>query len=227
MSLKVDADCSTTVEEVRSDKSELNWVALKYEGKAKLMVGGKGSGGFAEFKAYLPDDQCTWGFLRVMGGDQESKRPKFVMVQYNGPSLAGMAKSRAGSQKPDVEKIMGQHHVFYFTDDPEDMTEEEVMAKVKKSSGANYDLGSNAKGYESKAGEIKNTSKSMYLEKEKETNITKPVVFFEGALAHSTPCDLSGRPTVAPPTDARKNTDLKGKLNIDKWTMSSKENVKQ
>jgi len=28
-------------------------------------------------------------------------------------------------------------------------------------------------------------------------------------------------------TDARKNTDLKGKLNIDKWTMSSKENVKQ
>jgi len=45
MSLKVDADCSTTVEEVRSDKSELNWVALKYEGKAKLMVGGKGSGG--------------------------------------------------------------------------------------------------------------------------------------------------------------------------------------
>jgi hypothetical protein len=26
------------------------------------------------------------------------------------------------------------------------------MAKIKKSSGANYDLGSNAKGYESKAG---------------------------------------------------------------------------
>jgi hypothetical protein len=33
-----------------------------------------------------------------------------------------------------------------------------------------------------------------------ETNITKPVVFFEGALAKTTPCDLSGRPTVAPPT---------------------------
>ena len=135
-----------------------------------------------------------------MAGDQESKRPKFVVVQYNGPSLAGMAKSRAGSHKPEVDKIMGQHHVFFFADDPTDMTEDEVMTKIKKSSGANYDLGSNSKGYESKAGEIKNQSKTMYLAKEKETNITKPVVFFEGALSKTTPCDLSGRPTVAPPT---------------------------
>jgi hypothetical protein len=34
------------------------------------------------------------------------------------------------------------------------LTEEEVMDKVKKSSGANYDLGSNSKGYESKAGTL-------------------------------------------------------------------------
>ena len=31
---------------MRSDKSELNWVALKYEGKSKIIVGGKGSGGY-------------------------------------------------------------------------------------------------------------------------------------------------------------------------------------
>ena len=46
MALKFDDACSMTVEEVRSDKSELNWVALKYEGKSKIMVGGKGSGGY-------------------------------------------------------------------------------------------------------------------------------------------------------------------------------------
>jgi hypothetical protein len=27
-----------------------------------------------------------------------------------------MAKARTGAQKPEVEKIMGQHHVFYFAD---------------------------------------------------------------------------------------------------------------
>jgi hypothetical protein len=46
MALKFDDACSMTVEEVRSDKSELNWVALKYEGKSKIMVGGKGTGGY-------------------------------------------------------------------------------------------------------------------------------------------------------------------------------------
>ena len=108
--------------QVRSDGSDLNWVALKYDGKTKLAVGGKGAGGFAEFKAYLPDDQCTWAFLRMMAGDQESKRPKFVLVQYNGPSTPAMAKSRAGPHKPDIENFVGQHHVFFFTDDPEDMS---------------------------------------------------------------------------------------------------------
>lgn len=46
MALKFDDECSKTVEEVRSDKFELNWVAFKYEGKAKILLGGKGSGGY-------------------------------------------------------------------------------------------------------------------------------------------------------------------------------------
>jgi hypothetical protein len=46
MALKFDPECSATVEEVRSDKSELNWVGFKYEGKSKILVGGKGSGGY-------------------------------------------------------------------------------------------------------------------------------------------------------------------------------------
>jgi hypothetical protein len=45
MSLAFDPACKETVELVRADANDLNWVALKYEGKAKLVVGGKGSGG--------------------------------------------------------------------------------------------------------------------------------------------------------------------------------------
>ena len=39
-----------------------------------------------------------------MQGDQESKRAKFVVVQYNGPSLGGMAKSRCGVHRPGSER---------------------------------------------------------------------------------------------------------------------------
>mmetsp|Transcript_23211 Transcript_23211/g.47375 ORF Transcript_23211/g.47375 Transcript_23211/m.47375 type:complete len:234 (+) Transcript_23211:145-846(+) len=216
MALKFDPACESAVADCRTDTTSTNWVTFKYEGKNKLVFAAKGSGGFSEFQSSLADDQCTWAFLRVIAGDQESKRAKFVLVQYNGPSLGGMAKSRAGIQKPEIEKMVGQHHVFYFADGPEDMTEAEVMEKVTKSSGANYDLGSNAAGYTSKAGDIKNTAASTYKAREKEGNVTN-VIFHEGPLAKSTPCDLSGRPTVAPPTDARKNTDLAGKLDVDKW----------
>lgn len=203
--------------DVRSDATSTNWVAFKYEGRNKLLVGAKGSNGFQEFKSSLAEDQCTWAFLRLIAGDQESKRAKFIFVQYNGSSLGGMAKSRSGVHKPEVEKLVGQHHVFFFADGPDDLKEEEVMNKVNKSAGANYDLGSNSKGYDSKAGDIKAAAASTYKTKEKETGLTKPIVFCDTALPKSTPCDLSGRPTVAASTEARKNTDLKGKLDVSKW----------
>ena len=41
-------------------------------------------------------------------------------------------------------------------------------------------------------------------EKEKETTLRKPVVFFASALAHSTPCDLAGRETQ---TERERDTD--------------------
>ena len=53
------------------------------------------------------------------------------------------------------------------------------MDKVRKSSGANYDLGSNAGGYNSQASGIKQASKQLYLEKERETTLTKPLTFFQ------------------------------------------------
>ena len=56
MALKFDDECSKTVEEVRSDKFELNWVAFKYEGKNKILVGGKGTGGSV----------CLWIILHFL-----------------------------------------------------------------------------------------------------------------------------------------------------------------
>jgi hypothetical protein len=40
-----------------------------------------------------------------------------------------MAKARTGAQKPEVEKIMGQHHVFYFADG---LLEKKISQKVSQ-----------------------------------------------------------------------------------------------
>ncbi len=98
------------------------------------------------------------------------------------------------------------------------MNEQEVRTKIKKSGGADYDQGSNAggAGYTTSAGDIKAQAKGAYLSKEKETNIG-PVIFEKSALPQTTPIDLKGRPMVAPPSEAMRNVNHTGNLDVDKF----------
>jgi hypothetical protein len=48
MALVFDAACESAVADVRSDATSTNWVAFKYEGRNKLLVGAKGSNGSVE-----------------------------------------------------------------------------------------------------------------------------------------------------------------------------------
>eukprot|EP00960_Hanusia_phi_P033162 750318-Hanusia_phi.AAC.4 len=45
MALVIDGKCGEAVEDVRKDATASNWAAFKYEGKNKIVLGGKGSGG--------------------------------------------------------------------------------------------------------------------------------------------------------------------------------------
>jgi len=61
----------------------------------------------------------TRGFLRVMGGDQESKRPKFVMVQYNGPFFVHTATrcnalQHTATESKRPEFVMVQYNGLFF-----------------------------------------------------------------------------------------------------------------
>ena len=68
--------------------------------------------------------------MRISSSSSPSPSPSLYFSPLcTGPNTPAMAKSRAGSYKPEVEKIMGQHHVFYFTDDPDDMSEDEVCER--------------------------------------------------------------------------------------------------
>lgn len=178
-------------------------------------------------------------------GDQESKRAKFVFFLFLGSNVGGMQKSRVVQHRQAVNEQIGQSHIEFFADGLDEADESEVMLKIRKSQGADYDLGSNATGYSTNAGDIKAAAKGSYSEKEKETNIG-PVVFEKGnilavlrcermvwmcyrlliysvaclaagALAKTTPIDLTGRKMVAPPSAAQKNTNHAGNLDLEKF----------
>ena len=61
--------------------------------------------------------------------------------------MGGMAKGRSAGHKGDVSALIGQSHLQINADgDRDEFTHEEVADRIKKSSGANYDLGSNDGG---------------------------------------------------------------------------------
>ena len=166
------------IAKVRSDDHPATSCVFGYEGKAKIVCKSVGEGKCFDCLDDLEDSEVSYALLRVANTrDQESKTVKFVFICYVGPSVGGMQRGRVGGHKGDVKEMVGQSHVDIQTDDKDEISEQTITDKLKKASGANYDLGSNAGGtYQSKAGEIGKSAAAKYKELEKGSNIG-PVIF--------------------------------------------------
>ena len=78
------------------------------EGKKKIVVQASGDGGYDEWLASLKGDRAPYSLLRLITGDRESKRFKFVIILWFGPSL-GMVSTRSKLQSMvccDVHKVL-------------------------------------------------------------------------------------------------------------------------
>eukprot|EP00051_Salpingoeca_urceolata_P016190 m.213811 g.213811 ORF g.213811 m.213811 type:complete len:417 (-) comp18613_c0_seq2:428-1678(-) len=193
-----------TIQDVRDDFTDTDWCALTYEGKTKLVVSGTGDGGHSELMSHLQDDKAYFCLLRLIDGDRESRRVKFVFITFCGENVGGMARGRVGAHSPSVRGMFGQTHTDLRADNHKECAEPIIRKLLKVAGGADYDTGANAQGYKS-SGSLRQKAMALYSEKEKEGNI-KGVVYVTSALPNTTPVDLSGRPMVAPPSEAKKNT---------------------
>ena len=82
-----DPDIAQAYEDVRSDKSETNWMVLKYESAMKdnLKLAQTGSGTIEEMTESLGDDEAAYAYVRMrLGNDEFSERVKFVFVVWAG-----------------------------------------------------------------------------------------------------------------------------------------------
>ena len=192
-----------------------NWATFGYEGKKKIVVQASGDGGYDEWLASLKDDQAQYSLLRLITGDRESKRVKFVMILWLGPNLGMVSKGRCGMHKGSVKDFIGQTHIEMTGEDREELTLAIIKDKLKRSAGADYDLGSNsrdaagndsAKGYDSKAGEIQRQAKANYQAAEKVGNVGGATYGKIVKGQKMTACDLGGRAMTAPPSEAQANT---------------------
>lgn len=141
------SDCSSpeileAYQAVRNDNDETNWFLITYEegsNNKKWCLAGKGTGGLEELRSNITPDFIGYGYLRVISGDDMSKRPKFVFIKYISKGLKMTIKAMMNVHRGDVEKVFNQYNVSMEVDCLEELTEEEVRERVLKAGGAKYD----------------------------------------------------------------------------------------
>lgn len=143
MSLNVtDPAILEAYEDVRNDKTETNWAFFDFaSGKPdRLQVSGTGTEGLSEFIKQLKPEVAGWGYLRInMSNDEYSQRIKFVLVPWCGDKVGVMRKAKLSIQISDVKVVLRSFHIEVPASQTQDLNENEVLTRLRRAGGANYD----------------------------------------------------------------------------------------
>jgi hypothetical protein len=128
-------------DDVRNDGSDTNWLLITFEegsNNKKWALVGKGSGGLEELKTKITPEFLGFGYLRVISGDELSKRPKFVFIKYLAKGLKMTVKAQLNVTRGDVEKVLSQINVAVEAETLDELTEADILDRVQKAGGAHY-----------------------------------------------------------------------------------------
>jgi len=128
--------------DVRSDKTETNWLLLDYvDGRSNtLTVTGTGSGGLAELRDRLDESKASYGYVRVsFSNDKESQREKFILVVWIGPSCGVMRKAKISVHTADVKQVIRVFSIEVPAREKDDLKEDPIVVRLRKAGGASYD----------------------------------------------------------------------------------------
>jgi hypothetical protein len=129
---------------VRSDKDDTNWLLISYAAATgdALTLTSTGSGGLSELASHFDDSQAQYGYVRVeYANDQESSRVKFVLVVWIGESTKVMRKAKVSIQSGEVKRVLHHHSITVDARSKSDLDEDEIVKRLRKAGGADYNGG--------------------------------------------------------------------------------------
>jgi len=129
---------------VRSDKDETNWLLISYASAVgdRLKLSETGSGGLEELATKLDDSQAQYAYARVeYANDTESKRVKFVLIIWIGEGTKVMRKARVSIESGEVKRVLGHHSIQVDARDKADLEEADIVKRLRKAGGADYNGG--------------------------------------------------------------------------------------
>ena len=133
-------------EELKDDKSDVTYVLVGYDDKKTIGLKGKGPGGRKACLALCgSDSDIVFGGFRVTAVDDRSnttsRRTKFVFFHYQAPNAPMMAKAKAGGHRAECERVMSGSHVQFQVDGLHELSEAEIVAKLRRCGGAHQPTG--------------------------------------------------------------------------------------
>lgn len=137
-------EISAAYDAVRSDKDPTNWLLVSYASAtcSDLSLAKTGTGGLSELRESLDDSQVQYGYVRVeYANDSESTRVKFVLVIWIGENTRVMRKARVSIESGEVKRVLSHHSIQVDASDKSDLDEEDIVKRLRKAGGADYNGG--------------------------------------------------------------------------------------
>ncbi|KAL4072493.1 hypothetical protein V8B97DRAFT_1917265 [Scleroderma yunnanense] len=132
--------------DVRSDKSDTNWLLLDYEVRImsdrsdKLLVTKTGTGGLSELREALKDSNASYAYARIKySNDKESQREKFILVVWIGSGCKIMRKAKISVHTANVKEVLRVYSIEVAAREKDDLEEDPIVVRLRKAGGASYD----------------------------------------------------------------------------------------
>lgn len=125
--------------DVRNDATTTEWAIFTYDGK-DIVLGAKGVG-YDNFTEHFIDDERIFGFVRLITGDELSKRCKFAFINWVGRNVSPLKKAKMSTDKALVKQAIKSFAVEVVTDEREETEENHIRDLLQKAGGANYGTG--------------------------------------------------------------------------------------
>jgi len=125
--------------EVMGDKNGIEWAAFTFA-DSKLGLTAKGED-FDEFKTHFGPDDRGFGYIKIMTGDEMSKRSKFLFLTWVGPNVSVMKKAKMSTDKALLKEIITNLSVELQVETAGEFTLSNFKNEVDKAGGARYGTG--------------------------------------------------------------------------------------
>ncbi|KAL1513053.1 hypothetical protein ABEB36_002532 [Hypothenemus hampei] len=140
LSTTIDTDSiKKAYQDVRYDGSATQWAVFKFEGPT-IVTSATGSD-FTEFRTQFVDDERAFGYIRMQTGDEMSRRAKFLLVTWVGPSVSVLKRAKMSTDKAIIKDIVSNFAVELQTENLADINLQNFETELDKAAGAHYGTG--------------------------------------------------------------------------------------